>query len=652
MFIPRTVKSQLFMSVGNYRGVEIEKLIEPNGCLRVPFSTKVSATERFDNPNGITFTIFALEKLKFADAEDDAGTPAHVQLHNACNVKEVTTKGQTSVTVKSRGVQMVPVELKHLDQACDNLNVYFDGSDGLDFEDKVVQFLLYIGSFDFSTTENINDFCKMHGLVFRGNPTKPKHKVFACFRVFMSSLCPISIGVVDGQHRMLSVVAATEMLIQNGLIPTQIPYKTPNDFVLRRDSEVFRSQEVRFVFYEETEEFFENVKAFSKLQNYGSRVHTKESTSQCFANALKEIGDRRERDLKDFKKYVYSRDVNRLNKDAFFDFIEGPIHEMNDQIFEFIISELPDDKSKDSLRQRKEENLLNKQAMRHLDSFDILRGLCHVKKVQNTPSAFSVYFDVIPFIMMGRELNAMFYQIYSCMFMYPQDDNLLVNGGEKEVLEFKPKAMITDFVYYGMIRPFGYLSELIADVIFYYVSGMKLAKMNELKIGFGFSEKRKKDGRTEDMNKDMYCQFPDRRVPPSLFMFKIEETVDVTHFKDINTPGSSSNHLRSTIMKPLPPPPPRTKTPKFLDKDEKIAKVSDYSKATVKDVFPKAWEKVFNHKKNNVGLNRKEKRNFLKTSVRIAILTDYADAVVKYGPNPQLGEELILEDDTLRKLGE
>jgi hypothetical protein len=526
------------------------------------------------------------------------------------------------------------------------LNVKFTLSENVDFEEMVIHFLNYLLSQQFTSAVKINRFCEDHGLVFRVSEKQPFHKAFACFRVFLASICPISLGIVDGQHRMLSVITATEMTVLNGAVPTLIPKKTPRDCPLPHYGEAFRKMNVKFVFFKARATFHEAVMSYSKIQNTGQRQFTMERDSEYFGNALEGVTSKHKDELKGFRKFVFEMEHPNFTETGagasavFFRALVDPIRDLNEEMFQYLIGAQADKKNNNTLREMKEKGKLDKQAMKLLLKFDALQGLCSLKKTQHTVVPFNIHFDVIPFLLMSKTIAKNFTKIYLCQFDFQQQKYLLKNcdEGERNV-ELKANALVSEFVYYGMIRPWNYLSHLLTEVITYYVVGMRVVPLKDLALGFGF------DGKNKDKkkNKKNFYLFQDRRIPPSLFMWKIEEVVDSLHFIDIEKPGSKFNHLRNSIMKPLPRP-PENKPTQYIDSSKKIVKVTNYLSATVADVFPDKWNAVFDTVQKGEGMLSENNESYLKSAVRIANLADYSGAVAKYGMHPVIPKGMLYAD--------
>ena len=653
MLVPRSFNSQAIMSGGNYRGIEIEKFLEANGPLRVPFYNPAPPMDKFDVINGVTLCIFALEKVETNKDNAPIDTPDYLTLQNPYTVRSTVKKSEFEHRIKSAGSRMTSVTEEHLVTACTNLNVKFTLSENVDFEEMVIHFLNYLLSQQFTSAVKINMFCKDHGLVFRVSEKQPFHKAFACFRVFLASICPISLGIVDGQHRMLSVITAAEMTVLNGAVPTLIPKKTPKDCPLPYYGEAFRKMNVKFVFFKAKAWFHEAVMSYSKIQNTGQRQFTMKRDSEYFGNALEGVMSKHKDELKGFRNFVFEMEHPNFTETGagasavFFRELVDPIRDLNEEMFQYLIGAQADKKNNNTLREMKEKGKLDKQAMKLLLKFDALQGLCSLKKTQHTVVPFNIHFDVIPFLLMSKTIAKNFSDIYQCNFVWRQEKYLLWRSGEeKNKLELKSKAMVSEFVYYGMIRPWNYLSHLLTEVIAFFVAGMTIGTAGELQAGFGF----KKSNKDQKKNKDNYHQFQDRKVPPSLFMWQVEEVVDQYHFYNIDKDDSNFNHLRSSIMKPLPRPEVRKPT-QFLDKKKEIARVSDYYKATVADVFPDRWNGVFDKIRKSHGVLRANRKSYLRSAVRIATLTDFSKAVKKFGMHP-VTDMLMLDKDTTMKLRE
>ena len=223
----------------NHRSVNMDSLMtqEVKGIMSVPWMEDVPIKDAFDSSTTITFTFFALEEVesKIGEYCNDLATPYGMYF------EEYFKQYGLVKDLHLAGVKVRPVNHQDVDICLRRLNLVTPKFDTL--RERVIHLFSYLGSCKFRDILDIESFCNNHGLQFIVANGMKYHEAIVSFRMFLQAQLPIKLSIVDGQHRMMSVVTAFE----NSVLSQYSPVKHLKAFPappLNVKSEIFKRRKI------------------------------------------------------------------------------------------------------------------------------------------------------------------------------------------------------------------------------------------------------------------------------------------------------------------------------------------------------------------------------------------------------------------------
>ena len=503
----------------------------------VPFYENCSWSKRLDGSSTVMNTFYCIDE-DVACAESvyckELSTPYPMYFEDTFKKDGILFKLHLS------GVKVRVPDVDDFILTCHRLNI--KPPSGMTLFHRIIKVFHYLSSWTFVTQRDIESFCEKHGLGFFCRPTIPFHENLIAFRNFLHLQIPIKISVVDGQHRVMSVITAYE----NCLVSEHYPLRYRKEIAvpLPPSSEIFKHKIVHWMYASSLAKQKELIVNLSDETNESGRTNVDSLLNDVISTKLRLLDDDLYAEVKKqilyLEKYRFEKPKNPVprfepaNADHYFEVIVWPFaQEIMRKLQHMTEISIPSNVVKSWLPEGK----YLKSKVKSICLSSAWPAWTNDSLKNHFPLPLGTFLEPALHCYLSPAVAKNFQSIYGNFFQTiqrrlieqtPRDPNHDWKCVQKNVF------YVLEFLYHGFQRPVDYLVHLLTEVANGFLWGMRMMShkgKNGNPIRDRFLALQKQEG------KKLWPKFPEMVDPYIYFDYIVD--VDAHHFPGMHQPNSA-----------------------------------------------------------------------------------------------------------------